>query len=319
MLYCFQIHPITERQGNGIMLLSASSFLAAQYGFESTMDLYKKAGFTAIDCGLNGMTNDADPFCGDGWRERAEEIRRYADKIGLPINQSHAPFSWGNDRWNDPAYYETVIAPRVLRSIAIAGIFGVKVLVIHPRHQYVYPGHEDEIFEINMKYYRELIPYAEEAGIKIGVENMWQIDPRRRHICADTCSKIPDFIRYIDTLDSDRITACLDIGHTVLVEQQDEPWDFIRALGHDRLGALHVHDTDYRADLHYLPYMAQIDWNKVTEALGEIDYAGDLTYECSGPMNYKIMDPEMIDIMLKLYVDVGNHLISKIEKSRPAH
>ena len=299
------------------MRLSSTTFLADQYGIEKTMDLFQKAGFTAVDCGLNGMVKDDDPFCGDNWRARAEEIKKHADEIGLPINQAHAPFSFPDGKWNDPVYYEEVIAPRVLRSIEISGILGVDVLVIHPRHQFVFPGHEDEIFELNMKYYRELIPYAKDAGIRIGVENMWQIDQRRNHICADTCAKIPDFLRYIDTLDSEQITACLDIGHVPLVEQQDEPWDFIRALGHDRLGALHVHDTDYRWDLHCLPFTSKIDWNEVVKALGEIDYQGDFTYECSGPMNFKIMDAEMTDIALKLYADVGKYLISRVDANRP--
>lgn len=298
------------------MKLSTTTLLEWRYGPKGNMDRISKAGFTALDFGLNGMVNDNDEFNGPDWRARAEEMRAYAASVGLEISQIHAPFSWHDKRWNDPVYYEEVIAPRVLRSLEIAGIFGVKVAVVHPRHQYVYLGHEEEIFDINMKYYRELIPYAKEYGIKIGIENMYQADPRRKFMIADTCSSIPEFIRYIDTLDSDRIVACLDTGHVALVYQKEEPWDFIRALGHDRLQSLHVHDNDYRADQHLLPYSGIINWNEVTKALGEIDYQGDFTYEV-GAGWAKNMNDDGVDILLKYYADIGKNLMAQIDANRP--
>lgn len=145
---------------------------------------------------------------------------------------------------------------------------------------------------------------------------MHDANTRRKFIIADTCARIPEFVRYIDTLDSEQITACLDIGHATLVEQQDEPWGFIRALGHDRLGALHVHDTDYRGDLHTHPYNGIINWGEVTRALGEIDYQGDLTYEIGAPWA-KWMDDEMVMIQTKYLADLGYYLTRQIDAARP--
>lgn len=62
-------------------------------------------------------------------------------------------------------------------------------------HHYVYKGHQKEIFQKNMEFYRSLIPIAKANGIKIAIENMWQRDRRRGHISHDTCSTIPEFIR----------------------------------------------------------------------------------------------------------------------------
>lgn len=86
------------------------------------------------------------------------------------------------------------------------------MVVVHPLHHMPYKGHEEEIFQLNMDYYRKLIPFAQKYGVKIGVENMWQRDPLRKCITADTCSDVNEFIRYIDTLDSEQITGCLDLG-----------------------------------------------------------------------------------------------------------
>ena len=81
----------------------------------------------------------------------------------------------------------------------------------------------------------------------------------------------------IDEINSPWITACLDIGHTALVGV--DPADAIRALGHDRLKALHVHDVDYLHDCHTLPFNRNLDWDAITAALAEIHYDGDFTFE----------------------------------------
>ena len=166
-----------------------------------------------------------------------------------------------------------------------------------------------------MEYYRRLIPYAKEYGVKIGVENMFQVDPRRKYIICDTCSEINEFVRYIDTLDSEQIVACLDIGHIGLVQQKEEAWDYIRVLGHDRLKSLHVHDNNYQNDLHMLPYTGMINWQEVIKALGEIDYDGDFTYETSFITH--TIDEELVPFALKFMVDVGNNMVDRINACRP--
>ena len=73
-----------------------------------------------------------------------------------------------------------------------------------------------------MKFYRRLLPYCEEYGIKIAVENMWQYPGMISH---STCSRPEEFIQYVDGISSQWAVACLDIGHTVLVREQ--PDEFI--------------------------------------------------------------------------------------------
>ncbi len=289
-------------------------YLIGRYGYQRAFDLVKHAGFDAVDHSMEDMVRDDSILLGDNWREYVEDVKKYADSIGLDVNQTHAPFSFSGKLWKDKDGFENVILPRIIRSLEISGILGAQVAVVHPLHHYVYEGHADEIFERNMEYYRMLIPYAKEYGIKIGVENMWQVDARRKYIVHDTCSHISEFIRYIDTLDSEYIVACLDIGHVGLIQQQDEAWDFIRALGHGRLRALHVHDNNYREDTHSLPYVGKIDWQRITEALGEIDYAGDFTYETIGSLAR--VDDEFVPCELSHMVDVGRHLMDLIDRRR---
>ena len=114
------------------------------------------------------------------------------------------------------------------------------------------------------------------------------------------------------------MVACLDIGHVGLPVRDDESWDFIRALGHDRLQALHGHYNDYRVDKHALPYLGRIDWNKVTKALGEIDYQGDFTYEVNlNTFVSNSMNDDLIPTAMRYAHDIGRYLCALVDKNRP--
>ena len=288
-----------------------------RFGLEKALSIIKNAGFDSIDYGLGAMekTNAVlnDPA---RYRAEAERIKALADAAGLPITQTHTPFSFEN--WKDPVVYEEFILPAIRRSIEVSAILGAKVAVVHPLHHWTYKGHEEEIFERNMAFYGSLLPLCKEYGIKVGIENMFQRELLRGQISFDTCNQIPEFIRYVDTLNSEYMVACLDIGHVGLPTRDDEAWDFIRALGHDRLQALHVHDNDYRVDKHALPYLGKINWNEVTKALGEIDYQGDFTYEVNlTTFMSKFMNEEMIPTAMRYAHDVGRHLCTLVDKNRP--
>ncbi len=291
--------------------------LETKLGLEKALSVIKTAGFDSIDYSLEPMLdpkfilNDETKY-----RAEAERIRAIADAAGLPITQTHTPFSYQN--WKDPIVYEEFILPSIKRSIEISAILGAKVAVVHPLHHWTYKGHEEEIFERNMEFYGSLIPLCKEYNIKVAIENMFQREMLRGQLSFDTCNQIPEFIRYVDTLDSEYMVACLDIGHVGLPARDDEAWDFIRALGHDRLQALHIHDNDYRVDKHALPYLGRIDWNEVTKALGEIDYQGDFTYEVNlTTFMSKFMNEELIPTAMRYAHDVGRHLCSLVDQHRP--
>ena len=290
--------------------------LVMRYGAEKAFALTKEAGFDAVDYSLQPMEQHDSAFNGEKtWQSAAEEVKRIADGYGLPITQTHAPFSFSG--WKDPKEYEEFIIPAIKRSVIISAMIGAKVAVVHPLHHFTYKGHEEEIFEKNMDFYRSLIPICKEYGIKVGIENMFQRELLRGHISFDTCATIPEFLRYVDTLDSEYMVACLDVGHVGLPTTDDEAWDFIRALGHDRLQALHVHDNDYRMDKHTLPYYGKINWARVTEALGEIDYQGDFTYELSiSSLVPPTMSEKLVKASLSYFETVGRELCDMTESKR---
>ena len=289
------------------MLLSTQiSGVCSRFGFEKGVEILHDAGYDCLDLSMFEMVRDDATWVQPDWRETAERRRKFCDERGIVFNQSHAPFSfnWAN---NDLA--ENIAKPRIERSIEIAGLMGVKIAVVHPIHWFEYKGHEEEARRINLEYYRGLIPVARNAGVKIAVENMGQKEVKRKCISDDVGSRVADLASYIDELDSEWIVACLDLGHCSLIGEEAQ--DAIRYLGKDRLKALHTHDNSYTGDDHQLPGMGKMDWNAIMQALKDIGYEGELTYEADGFL--RNFQNDYIPQAVKFMVQTGRYLISKIE------
>ena len=302
------------------MLLSANiETLLKTHDLAFAMDTYVNGGFTALDYPLWQMVDDDNPFNGSDYRALAEQVRLEAAKRGVPINQTHAPFTFHKGLLCDRAAYEEIVMPRLIRSIEITALLGGKVTAMHPLHHLDYTTNKELLFEINMDYYRRMLPYAKEYGVCIGIENMFRRDSRRGCLAADTCSSSAEYLRYIDTLDSPYAVALLDVGHVGLpAGTTEEAADIIRALGHDRLKALHIHDNNYKDDQHLPPFMGKMDWNAITKALGEIDYDGDFTFEMSSAFVSACND-DYLPILAEFMAKTGHYLIARIEASRPKH
>ena len=123
----------------------------------------------------------------------------------------------------------------------------------------------------------------------------------------------PDMFRdYVDMLDNDNFSACLDIGHVPLVGEDIS--EMINTLGGKRLKALHIHDNDFLHDSHSLPYSGKIDFDLVCRELAHIGYSGDFTFEPDGGIgNYP---KELKQDALNLLSETGRYLMEKIEQYR---
>ena len=233
-------------------LSTSTSDIASRLGLEKTIDVLAAAGYDCIDF----SQCDESIYGVDLSKAYFVELRKYAEDKGVTFNQSHAPFasSFKDEEKTKKRFTE------ITEAIKRASYLGVENIVVHPCQHLAYAekGNPELLFEYNMEFYSRLIPYCEEYGIRVAVENMWQ---RTGMINHSTCSRPAEFIRYIDELNNDCFVACLDIGHAALV-REDLP-DFIRALGNKRLKCLHVHDVDGTNDSHTLPYFGVVQWEKV--------------------------------------------------------
>jgi len=110
-----------------------------------------------------------------------------------------------------------------------------------------------------------------------------------------------------------KIVACVDCGHAGLAGE--DLAQLLLTLG-KRVKALHVHDNRGLSDDHTLPYLGTINWESVTEALAQIQYDGDLTFEVTNYFN--TFQDDFLDAALKFEVQIGRYLIDKIEGKKRA-
>lgn len=287
------------------MLISTqTSHAVGRLGFEQGVLMLKNAGYDCLDLSLFEMIRDDSAYIAGDWRKTVEERKAFCDANGIVFNQSHAPFSFA---WADENIRENIAHPRVRQSLEISAMMGVKIVVVHPLHWMQYLGHEDEINELNIKYYKSLAPIAKDLGIKIALENMWQREVKRKCICTDVAGFAKDHAALIDAIDSEYVVACLDVGHCSLVGEEAE--DTIRILGHDRLKSVHLHDNDYQGDRHTLPGLGQMNWDNIMKAFEDIKYDGEFTYEADAFLKGFSTDylPKAVEFM----VQTARYLVAK--------
>lgn len=290
------------------MLVSTSTSLNYAIGNARNIELLKKAGFTAYDIALFGSHRDviAPEFLGDDYLEKAHQLREFADNLGIPCNQAHAPFG---SQYGD-ATKDTDLFKLTVRSMEVASILGAKGIVIHPMQFLFYPYYIKELKQINYRFYSDLLPYAEKYNIIIYTENMWNEQRINKHIIPSTCAWAEEFCEYIDMMKSPYMKGCLDIGHTVLTGE--DMTRIITMMGPDRLAALHIHDVSPTQDSHTLPFTRAVDFEEMITALKTIGYKGDITFE-SGEFERRF-PKELYLSALRLTADVGHYFKNRIEE-----
>lgn len=134
----------------------------------------------------------------------------------------------------------------------------------------------DQAYHRSIEEIKKALPRAEELGVKIGIENVWN-----QFLLSPL-----EFANYVDAFDSDHLGGYVDIGN---VAKHGWPEQWIRILG-DRILRLDVKgfSTDrmnergpgagFEADIGE----GTIDWGAVRSALNDIGYQGWATAEESG-------------------------------------
>lgn len=290
-------------------LSTHTSYLSDRFGELTAIKIIKHAGFDALDFSMyTNLSQQGHPLNREDYKDYARQMRAVADENEIVFNQTHAPFPTyiaGDAAYNKKAFSD------IVRSLEISAILGASIVIVHP----VYLPDDAEKKTLNLDIYRRLQPYCEDLGLKVALENMWGMDESRARMVPNVCSTGESFAEYLDELDSRYFTACLDFGHCGLVGE--EAAEMIRQLGHDRLLSLHVHDNNNLEDSHVLPFLGKLDWPGVTQALADIQYAGDLTLEADG---FLLGFPDaLLPHASRFMHDVGRYLIRQIEHFNRAH
>lgn len=280
-------------------LVTNTAFWGRHLTDKQAITLIKQAGFDGYDFSLCNMYREENnPLGKNDYLTYAHSLRAYADEIDIPCLQAHAPFGYLKD---EKAAADSLTG--LFRSIEIASVLGCPVLVVHPGNNFTAQQNYDYI-------YSKILPFAKQANVKIATENMWNLGSDTYSVPA-ACGTAENFIAHVDIADDPYMVACLDIGHAHMEKAAGAP-SMIKALGKERLRAVHIHDNDLCHDNHTLPFLGRIDWYAVIDALKEINYQGNFTFETD---YYTPSFPdELLPDALKLMERVGRWFIKKIKE-----
>jgi L-ribulose-5-phosphate 3-epimerase len=123
-----------------------------------------------------------------------------------------------------------------------------------------------EAYERSQKRIKSLIPVAQNLGIMITIENVWNnflLSPL-------------EFARYIDELNSPWVQAYFDVGN--VVGAFGFPQDWIRTLG-KRIKKIHLKDFKLEGRKWVNLGEGDVNWAEVRKALDDIGYKGYVTAE----------------------------------------
>jgi len=189
-----------------------------------------------------------------------ESVGRALRKSKLKVWSVHAPFTpfAMEDR---PTREEGI--ELAVETCRLVKYFDFDKIVLHPGSDSLAGDRKRELK--NLK--DSLKKLVKRTGkMKLALETMG-------HYTAGTAAELLEVIKEHDP---GKVGACVDTGHTALVE--DVPLAIQKLKG--RIFTVHIQDNDGKKDLHQLPFTGIIDWQKVKNALLESGYDGVFMYEC---------------------------------------
>ena len=222
----------------------------------------KNAGFELFEPVINEV--DLDSFNSPDFSRKWGSIKEAAEGVGIGIYTIATGLYW---RFNMILEDQFEKVSRVLETEAkAANIIGAKVLLIVPGVAVPELSYEEHI-ERAKTALSKLAKIAEDYGVIIGVENVWN------RIFASPL----DMRSLLNGLDPKVVGAYLDVGNT-LPHSLPEHW--IITLK-DRIVAMHAKDflAEPNRCTFGIPLTGSVNWSNVKRLLSEIGYGGPLTAE----------------------------------------
>ena len=239
---------------------------------------------TAKDAGFDGieLTLDAE---GDVTMQttaaQLAEIRSAAQELGLALPSVASSLFWAYSFTSDDPDEREQAHQAAVCEIQTAKALGADTVLVVPGSVSVEFVPErpvvayDVCWERALQEMKRLAPIAEEAGINIGIENVWN-----RFLLSPL-----EMRQFLDEIGSERVGAYFDVGN---VAYSGYPEQWIRILG-KRIKK--VHFKDFRRNPGGLNSFVDllsgdVDWPAVMQAFADIGYDDWVTGEMIPPYTH---------------------------------
>ena len=194
------------------------------------------------------------------------DIKAYADELGIDIQSIHAPFDKSAQMWTEDA--EEAVS-ELLECVEACHKASVPIIVLHA----IIGFDKFEPNDIGVENFAKVVRLAKQYGIKAAFENT-------------------EGEMYLEKLmnafkDEENVGFCWDSGHEQCYNKSKD----MLALYGDRLISTHLNDNlgissfdgsiFWTDDLHLLPFDGVIDWQDAAKRLNKCGYNDILTFELS--------------------------------------
>ncbi len=202
------------------------------------------------------------------------EVKAAMEISGLIVDGTVSSNHW-DVRHSDPSPEIRAQALQTLvEGLRATAAVGGDTLLLVPGHGK--DGSPAEVFERSVANISQAIPVAEEVGVKIAIENVWN------HFLydheGDDQQTADELVRFVDAFDSPWVGVQFDIGNHW---KYGDPAAWIRTLGH-RIVKLDTKGFSRTQDRFTRISESDIDWASVRQALDDIDFRGWVAAEVQG-------------------------------------
>jgi len=256
-----------------------------KYGTAAILENAARIGYDGVE--LNLDEEGMDPF--KMTEGEAASIRKRAEGLGLKLPSLSTGLFWKYDLGNPDGKIRERGAEIIRRGCRIAAELGAKVLLVVPAVASPRVPYE-ETWRLSKEAILSAADAAEEAGVFIGIENVWN-----HFLYSPT-----EFKSYIKGMGHKYVKAYFDVGNCW---QLGFPQQWIEMLGKE-IACIHVKDYDNDA-LGFRPLLeGNVPWREVMVALKSVSYDYFLNVEVSpyrgDEMKCAIDSKAALDILLRM-------------------
>ena len=242
-------------------------------GLEHALDIVANVGFPQVE--VSGLYPHLEQ------RITGKDLSKFLSRVesrSLKLRTMHAPSGRTTLGTTDTEWREQAIATLHDYILFLSDLGGTD-MVIHPipNPQVVENANSPETAELVKEGVSisldRLVPVAQEAGVRINLENL-------PYHCNYPYRTMAELRPLVDPYPSEHLGLILDAGHVGVLG--NDIADEIRFAG-SRLEGTHLHDVEGRENGtdHRGPTRGFLNWDDLFSTLVEINYGGPYTFETS--------------------------------------
>lgn len=258
------------------MLLKSINYWSFPGGLDGALPIEqflakaKHYGYEAVEICIG----EAGEFGLDTDKARCDSVLAEAERVGIKIASVASGIYWGYSLASDSAEDRLRAANALGKMIQITSWLKAKTLLTIPGAVDVFFNptravtRYDEIWERSVEGLKRVLPLAEDSGVVLGIENVWN-----KFLLSPL-----EMREFLTQFGSKAIGAYVDVAN-ILPYGYPEQW--LRILGDQVAG---IHFKDYRRAVGtgagFVDLLAgDVNWPEVMAAIAEIGYSGPIAAE----------------------------------------